>query len=81
MSGSGGRSARPDSAAGLCPDDSASFGTDGGFAIGPDTDVRGENEATIISGETATSMGNPFFTVTDGSDEKVGYTVIFLQEP
>lgn len=52
---------------------------DGGFAIAPYTNVRWENEGTIISGDTAMSMGNYFFTKTDGSEVKVEYTFGFEQ--
>ena len=47
---------------------------DGGFAIAPYTNVRWENEGTLVSGETAMAMGNYFFTKTDGSEVKVEYT-------
>ncbi|MEM8748919.1 MAG: phosphoribosyl-AMP cyclohydrolase [Pseudomonadota bacterium] len=47
---------------------------DGGFAIAPYTDVRWENEGTIINGDTALAMGNYYFTKTDGSEVKVEYT-------
>ncbi|APX11227.1 phosphoribosyl-AMP cyclohydrolase [Tateyamaria omphalii] len=47
---------------------------DGGFAIAPYTDVRWENEGTLISGDTAMAMGNYFFTTTDGSEIKVEYS-------
>lgn len=50
---------------------------DGGFAIAPYSNVRWENEGTIISGNTAMSMGNYFFTKTDGSEIKVEYTFGF----
>lgn len=52
---------------------------DGGFAIAPYTNVRWENEGTIISGNTAMSMGNYFFTQADGSEVKVEYTFGFEQ--
>lgn len=52
---------------------------DGGFAIAPYTNVRWENEGTIISGNTAMSMGNYFFTKTDGAEVKVEYTFGFEQ--
>lgn len=51
-----------------------SIAEDGGFAIAPYTNVRWENEGTIINGDTALSMGNYFFTTTDGSEVKVEYT-------
>lgn len=47
---------------------------DKGFAIAPYTKVRWENEGTIIQGDTAMSMGNYFFTKTDGVEVKVEYT-------
>jgi hypothetical protein len=47
---------------------------DGGFAIAPYTDVRWQNEGTIINGNIALAMGNYFFTKTDGSEVKVEYT-------
>lgn len=47
---------------------------DGGFAIAPYTNVRWENEGTLVSGDTAMAMGNYFFTKTDGSEVKVEYT-------
>lgn len=47
---------------------------DKGFAIAPYTNVRWENEGTIITGDNAMSMGNYFFTKTDGVEVKVEYT-------
>ncbi|RGP40400.1 hypothetical protein BPTFM16_00685 [Altererythrobacter insulae] len=49
---------------------------DGGFAIAPYTDVRWENEGTVIDedGDTAMAMGNYYFTGTDGNETKVEYT-------
>lgn len=47
---------------------------DKGFAIAPYTNVRWENEGTIITGDSAMSMGNYFFTKTDGVEVKVEYT-------
>lgn len=52
---------------------------DGGFAIAPYTNVRWENEGIIISGDTAMSMGNYFFTKIGGSEVKVEYTFGFEQ--
>lgn len=51
-----------------------SISEDGGFAIAPYTNVRWENEGTIITGETAMAMGNYYFTTTEGSEIKVEYT-------
>ncbi|WP_394728028.1 phosphoribosyl-AMP cyclohydrolase [Altererythrobacter sp. GH1-8] len=47
---------------------------DGGFAIKPWTNVRWENEGTIIDSDSALAMGNYYFTDTDGNDTKVEYT-------
>jgi hypothetical protein len=47
---------------------------DGGFAIAPYENVRWENEGTVIDGDTAMSMGNYYFTTSDGSEVKVEYT-------
>ena len=47
---------------------------DKGFAIAPYTAVRWENEGTTIVGDIAFSMGNYYFTKTDGSEVKVEYT-------
>jgi len=52
---------------------------DGGFAIAPYTNVRWENEGTILKGDTAMSMGNYFFTQTDGTEVKVEYTFGYEQ--
>jgi hypothetical protein len=56
-----------------------SIAEDGGFAIAPYTNVRWENEGTLLSGNTGMSMGNYFFTKTDGSEVKVEYTFVFEQ--
>lgn len=47
---------------------------DTGFAIAPYTDVRWEPEGILISGDSAMTMGNYFFTTTDGTEVKVEYT-------
>lgn len=47
---------------------------DGGFAIKPWTNVRWENEGTIVDSDSAMAMGNYYFTDTDGNDTKVEYT-------
>lgn len=47
---------------------------DVGFAIAPYTNVRWDSQGTIISGDAGFSMGNYFFTRTDGSEVKVEYT-------
>ena len=50
---------------------------DGGFAIAPYTAVRWEPAGTTISGDTALSMGNYYFTKTDGKEVKVEYSFAF----
>lgn len=52
---------------------------DSGFAIAPYSNVRWENEGTIISGKKAMAMGNYFFTTADGSEVKVEYTFGYAQ--
>ncbi len=47
---------------------------DKGFAIAPYTNVRWENEGTILDSDSAMAMGNYFFTGTDGNETKVEYT-------
>ncbi|WP_187430129.1 hypothetical protein ROLI_041170 [Roseobacter fucihabitans] len=47
---------------------------DSGFAIAPYTDVRWESEGSVISGDTAMTMGNYFFMQADGNEVKVEYT-------
>lgn len=47
---------------------------DGGFAIAPYTNVRWENEGTIIDADSALAMGNYYFTGTDGAETKVEYS-------
>ncbi len=51
-----------------------SVAEDNGFAIAPYTKVRWENEGTVLSGKMALSMGNYYFTKTDGKEVKVEYT-------
>ena len=50
---------------------------DGGFAIAPYTNVRWENEGTLLFGESAVAMGNYFFTKTDGDEIKVEYSFAY----
>ncbi len=47
---------------------------DGGFAIAPYTNVRWENEGTLLFGDAAVAMGNYFFTRTNGDVVKVEYS-------
>ena len=55
---------------------------DGGFAIAPYTNVRWENEGTVISedGGMAVAMGNYFFTTTEGNEVKVEYTFAYAKD-
>ncbi len=52
---------------------------DGGFAIAPYTNVRWENEGTIIDSDSAMAMGNYYFTGTDGNETKVEYTFGYMR--
>jgi len=54
---------------------------DGGFAIAPYTNVRWENEGTVIDddGDKAIAMGNYYFTGTDGNETKVEYTFGYIK--
>ncbi|MEM8486445.1 MAG: phosphoribosyl-AMP cyclohydrolase [Bacteroidota bacterium] len=55
---------------------------DKGFAIAPYTNVRWENEGTVISedGSMAMAMGNYFFTGTDGNETKVEYSFGYAKD-
>ncbi|MEM6645096.1 MAG: phosphoribosyl-AMP cyclohydrolase [Bacteroidota bacterium] len=55
---------------------------DGGFAIAPYTNVRWENEGTIIDedGDMAMAMGNYYFTNTEGSETKVEYSFAYVKD-
>ncbi|MEM7591467.1 MAG: hypothetical protein AAF383_08095 [Cyanobacteria bacterium P01_A01_bin.83] len=53
---------------------------DQGFALAPFTDVRFENEGIITYDDTATSMGEYFFTQTDGSEIKVEYSFGYVRD-
>ena len=52
----------------------SAFSEDKGFAIKSWTNVRFENEDVIISGVTALTMGNYFFTSPNGEEVKVEFT-------
>ena len=45
-----------------------------GFAIAPWTAVRFDNKKTLFLSDSATAMGEYYFTGTDGSETKVEYT-------
>jgi len=55
---------------------------DNGFAIAPFTDVRWENEGTVVDedGDMAVAMGNYFFTGTDGNETKVEYSFGYAKD-
>ena len=55
-------------------------GEDKGFAIQPWTKVRFENADILIQGNTATAMGNYFFTTTEGEEVKVEYTFGYVAD-
>ena len=55
----------------VCPED-------GGFAIKGWTAVRFENVDILTSGNTASAMGNYFFTGPDGSETKVEYSFGYI---
>lgn len=57
-----------------------SIAEDGGFAIAPYTNVRWENEGTIIDADSATAMGNYYFTTTEGEEVKVEYTFGYVED-
>lgn len=47
---------------------------DNGFALAPYTDVRWDSEGISIIGDVALTMGNYYFTTSDGEEVKVEYT-------
>lgn len=51
-----------------------SVAEDHGFAIAPYTDVRWETEGMVFNGDMALSMGNYYFTKTDGTEVKAEYS-------
>ena len=53
---------------------------DKGFALAPYNKVRFENEGIITYCNTAISMGEYFFTKTDGNEIKVEYTFGYLRD-
>lgn len=52
---------------------------DKGFAINPWTEVRFENEDLVIDKDSATAMGNYYFTTLDGQEVKVEYTFGYIR--
>jgi len=54
---------------------------DTGFAIKGWTSCRWENSDVILAGETATAMGNYFFTSSEGNEVKVEYTFGYFLDP
>lgn len=53
---------------------------DKGFALAPYTAVRWENEGIITDGDSATAMGNYFFTKTNGEVVKVEYSFGYIKD-
>ena len=53
---------------------------DKGFALAPYTNVRFDNEGIITHCDTATSMGEYYFTKTDGSEIKVEYSFGYVRD-
>ena len=53
---------------------------DTGFAISGWTNVRWENNAIYTDDESATAMGNYWFTAPDGSEVKVEYTFGYIRD-
>lgn len=55
---------------------------DHGFAIQPWSNVRFENDGIVINEDTATAMGNYYFTdAKTGKDTKVEFTMAFKRAP
>ncbi|KZN65028.1 hypothetical protein [Pseudoalteromonas luteoviolacea] len=52
---------------------------DKGFALAPYTKVRWENEGIITDGNSAMSMGNYYFTKTNGEEIKVEYSFGYIK--
>lgn len=57
-----------------------SIAEDKGFALAPYTKVRFENEDIITQCNTALSMGEYYFTKTDGSEIKVEYSFGYIRD-
>jgi hypothetical protein len=53
---------------------------DGGFAVTPFTNVRFDSEGIITHCDTAISMGEYYFTKTDGSEIKVEYSFGYVRD-
>jgi len=53
---------------------------DGGFAIKGWTNVRWESNGIFVSGDSATSMGNYYFTGPDGTETKVEYSFGYVAD-
>lgn len=53
---------------------------DKGFAISGWTDVEWDNNAVYTDGDSATAMGNYFFSKADGSKTKVEYTFHYVKD-
>lgn len=53
---------------------------DKGFALAPFTKVRFDNKGTIIDCDSALTMGNYYFTKTDGEEIKVDYSFGYARD-
>lgn len=54
---------------------------DGGFAIAPYTAVRYDISGIFIDSDSASSMGNYWFTGLDGNETKVEFTFQYVRNP
>lgn len=57
-----------------------SIDEDKGFALAPYTNVRFDNEGIITHCDTALSMGEYYFTKTDGSEIRVEYSFGYIRD-
>jgi hypothetical protein len=53
---------------------------DNGFALAPYTNVRFENEGIITNCDSAISMGEYYFTTTEGEEVKVEYSFGYIRD-
>lgn len=57
-----------------------SFAEDGGFALEPWTSVRFENTGIVLREDCGIAMGNYFFGKADGSELKVEYSFVYVED-
>lgn len=53
---------------------------DKGFALAPFTNVRFDNQSSIIDCDSALAMGNYYFTTQEGKDVKVEYSFGYVKD-